>query len=160
MTNDEPVTMHDAHLSIKQQLGPDFVMATHITEDRIRACATLVQNAQDAFFSDALPNLEALEKLAVTAEGEPLDTDALQMNIYGIRSLAKVLGFALIAEICVYLILALHSVDYTEEKKKLLVAKLAEALRLAFDQRIRGDGEAAGKALLENLRENLVRDHG
>jgi hypothetical protein len=137
--------------SIKQELGDDFLLSEFITPDKIQSCALLLKQASDEFFTEALADLVHLEQL-LAIDPEPNELRQFQIYIQNIQAFAKVLGFTLITEICVHSVVAINNDRLTLEKKRGLIKKLVETLRLAFDQRIRDDGGAIGKAILESLR--------
>lgn len=146
-----PVTAYEVHSSFRQEMGPGFLLSEFITQDKIEACTNLLQEASDAFFTDALADLQQLEAIMAAP---PVAGEHEQVNIYvhNIKALAKVLGFTLITEICVHCVSALNSDQLSDKKRRALLEKLVETLSLAFSQRIRDDGGEAGKAILLSLR--------
>lgn len=153
--NDDEVLFYESHCEIHDVLGDDFKLADAITDEQIDACAELITQAGNDFFVDAEIDLRALEGL-LSAPSQPLAPHSLLLtHIYNIKSLAKVLGFSLITEICVHFIATIHAQDLTAAKKAALLQKLCEALRLAFTKRIQDEGGNVGKELLKNLRKRL-----
>ena len=155
MAKEEPVIAYPGNAALRKEVGESFRITSHVTESRIKAVEKTIDEASHSFFDEANPDLEALEKLLDINSDAPLDKEKVTTTIYNIRSFAKVLGLPLVTEICVYLTSVNESTNITEKKRKLVLNKLAEALRIAFARRIRDDGGEFGKALLENLRSHL-----
>ena len=153
----EPVLMYEANCSLIADLGEDFKIATFITEEKIKSCEMLLEKASEDFFDDAEADLQALERMTRELTAETIETHAHQMqtHAYNIRSLAKVLGFSLITEICIHLVGTISSSKLSAEKRKAILQNLVGALRLTFMQHIRDDGGAVGKELLNNLRKHV-----
>lgn len=154
-----PVLAYEANCELRNAVGEDFRMAEFITDEKIEACEALLQQATDDFFTDAATDLQQLEKLTIVpAEANDVrvtDDQLLETHIYNIKSLAKVLGFTLITEVCVHFISTIHGDSLPEQKRLALLQKLTETLRLAFNRRIRDDGGSTGKALLASLRKHI-----
>ena len=153
----EPVLMYEANCSLIADVGEDFKIASFITEEKIKSCETLLEKASEDFFDDAEVDLQALERMTRELTAETIETHAHQMetHAYNIRSLAKVLGFTLITEICIHLVGTISSKKLSAEKRKAILQSLVGALRLTFMQRIRDDGGAVGKELLNSLRKHV-----
>ena len=155
MAKEEPVIAFPGNAALRKEVGENFRITSHITSKRIEALAQTIDEASMSFFDEANPDLAALEKLLDLKDESPLNKEKCSACIYNVRSFAKVLGLPLVTEICVYLTSVNESTHMTETKRKLVLHKLTEALRLAFNHRIRDDGGEFGKALLESLRSHL-----
>ncbi len=153
----EPVLAYEGNCSLREEIGADFKAANYITEQKIQACEELLVKAVEEFFTDAEPDLQALERMTRELTADTIEKHAhqLQTHAYNIKSLAKVLGFTLITEICIHLVATIGSPKLSAEKRKAILQNLASALRLTFMQRIRDDGGEVGKELLANLRKHV-----
>ena len=153
----EPVLAYEANCSLRAELGDDFKVVEYITEEKIRTCEQLLQKAVDDFFIDAEQDLRALERMTHDLTADTIEQHAHQMetHAYNIRSLAKVLGFTLITEVCIHLVATLGSGKLSAEKRKAILKNLTSALRLTFIQNIRDDGGVVGKELLNSLRQHV-----
>ena len=153
----EPVLAYEGNCSLKQDMGGEFKIATYITEEKLKSCETLLQKAVDEFFTDAEADLHALESMikAITPETIAGGAHQIQTHAYNIKSLAKVLGFTLISEVCVHLVATTASQKLNAEKQKAILENLVNALRLTFMQRIRDDGGVIGQEILKSLRKHV-----
>jgi hypothetical protein len=152
-----PIIALEGNCSLKQATGDGFKVADFITEEKIVACDNLVKKAIHDFFIDAEADLKRLEELT-RALAEPLNADEeneLQRCAYNIKTMAKVLGFTLITEICIHLVNSLHSKRLSIPKQRALLQKLVDTLRLACNHHIRDDGGVVGKEILMNLRAHI-----
>lgn len=150
----DEILAHEPNCALNQAVGDGFSLSAVITEDTIAACEALIDKSADEFFHAAQTDLTvmfATIQTPLTEENEQHYVSELMIHTYNIKSLAKLLGFALITDICVYIVSTLHSTKITHEKKHLLVKQLLEALRLTFDQRIRDDGGNFGQELKQKL---------
>jgi hypothetical protein len=153
--SEEPVIAYPGNAALRKEVGEGFRITSHITDKRIAAVEKSLEESSHAFFEEANPDLDVLEGLVDLKNESPLDREKITTSIYNIRSFAKVLGLPLVTEICVHLTSVNESTHITEKKRKLLLSKLTEALRIAFTRRIRDDGGEFGNAMLENLRSYL-----
>ncbi len=153
----EPVLMYEPNCSLIAEVGVGFKITNFITEEKIKSCETLLEKASEEFFDDAEADLQALERMTSELTAETIDNHAHQMqtHAYNIKSLAKVLGFTLITEICIHLVGTISSNKLSAEKRKAILQSLSGALRLTFMQHIRDDGGEVGKELLNSLRKHV-----
>ncbi len=151
----DEVTAYEPNCAMKRKLGQSFALGALVTEEVISACETLLSDASASFFQEAETDVAALEQLLLSPLEKPGMIDQLQTHAYNIKSHAKVLGFSFITEICVQLIATIVSRKLAPEKKRPLLLKLVQALRLAFTQQVRDDGGAAGQELQAKLMASL-----
>jgi len=152
---DAPTLAYEGNCSLKMVVGKDFKLHALVTEQQVRACERLLKKSVDNFFVDAEADLSKLEKITRTASPDglsPLEMQELQACTYNIKTMAKVLGFSLISEICVHIANSLDHPKLVPLKKRELLKTLVEGLRLACNRKIRDDGGAIGQEILDSLR--------
>lgn len=154
----EEVLAYEQHCELKEILGPDFKLGSIITEETIKACEALLNVAADEFFVDAAPDLELLRSLVDKPEAEVMPPayreEVLQLT-FNIKGHAKMLGFTLITDICMHVVHCMSSNKISDKKRYKLIRQLVEALRVAFDHKIRNDGGELGLALRQKLQSTL-----
>lgn len=140
---------------IRQLIGADVVLSDIFTEDRIQACARLIDLARNTFFEITNTELNMLERLAgapVVREDESRNFIAgIVVHANNIKGQAEILGFTLIARICAQIALACHATHQQQDIKRILITKMVETLRLAYKQKITDEGGAVGKEILAQL---------
>lgn len=155
--NDE-IIAYEGHSELRKILGPDFKMADVVTKKMIESCNTVLQEAAADFFTDSLTDLEALQQLCTTAAKSIADQatrEGILKHTYNIKSHSKMLGFALITEICGYIVNTMNSSKITDEKRVKLFVQLVGGLRIAFDHKIRDDGGPIGHAIRQPMQKVL-----
>ncbi len=153
-SDNAPVFAYEPNCQLKQELGEEFSLEEAISEEQLRACEALVDQAAEDFFAEASSDLRALAAMTHPAEGAT-DYEQLLMHAYNIKSLAKVLGFTLITDVCMHLVGTVHSQKLSETQKQAMLNTLVDALAMTFDHRIRDDGGTFGRELRAKLTRSL-----
>ncbi|MGB4102418.1 MAG: hypothetical protein WBK91_11000 [Alphaproteobacteria bacterium] len=140
---------------IRNLIGEDVVLKDVFTEDRIQACARLIDQAKNTFFE--ITNTE-LNMLAQLAAAPVIQEDESKSFIAGIvaradniKGQAEILGFTLIARICMQISAVCHASRQRYDVKLLLITRMVDTLRLAYKQKITDEGGVIGKEILAQL---------
>lgn len=150
--SESPVFALEANCTLRREVGDDFSAREAISEAQLQACERLFDDASDSFFTEAAADMARLNALANT----PLnDLEAVLVPVHNVQSLAKILGFTLISNLCMLVVHTVHSRKLAEHKKAALLVELIHALDLTFLRRIRDDGGAFGTQLRADLNRSL-----
>ena len=130
----ETVLAYEPYSEIRQVIGQEVDLKTVFTEEKIRACNALINQARQDFFEITATELNLLERFAtaeiVTDQESQGFINAIMGHAQNIRGQAEMLGFALIARICLQISLACVAVHQPQATKRLLITKMVARLRL------------------------------
>lgn len=152
--SDRGVQEYEPDCAIKKVLGTGFSFEGHLSDDHCFQCQQLLDESVRLFFEQGLEEVVGLERLLMQT---PFDAagDAFFMQAhgyaYGLRGQAQLLGFTLITQISGHMIESIGHMGLGNAQKYQLVRRIAEVLRLAFNERIQDAGGAKGIELLAIL---------
>jgi len=148
----DDVRLYEGNCGLKRVVGKEFVLGD-IPEGQVEACQGILDAAALQFFTHGIEDVAALEALVVQMEAleDGVFFTRAGQSAHNLRGQAEILGFTLITTITRQMIESIEHAEIPAEKKRQLVARITEVLRLAFEQRIRDAGGAHGEEVLTLL---------
>jgi hypothetical protein len=153
----EPTIAYEGNSVLKMEIGDGFKISPFITEETIASCQQILYSAVEDFFQKLEPDFRQLDLISKSITDPISDEDIYSMQIlcYNIKNYAKVLGFTLITDICIYVVNAVNSHALPFRVQYALIQNMIGVLRIAFDQKIQSDGGETGKEILARLKSLL-----
>lgn len=134
------------HLDTKESIFSD---------DKIDACQGLIDDAVKVFFSDNLSVLAEMRKACDAMESGEGDVGALPSQLaqeaQSLKSQAETLGFVLVSELANSLYNFCSKRFKADESGLTVARKHIDALQVAFQNKLTGDGGDIGKQLMKGL---------
>lgn len=141
--------------ALREMIGEGAALDELFDAGSIAAAQRLIDTAKDEFFDTAKNDLHALTdllRMPVNQENiPPVLFDQLKRPAHTIQGEARMLGFTFIASVCSHIVTYCEASQPAPRKRLALVAQLADALALAFERRIRGEGGPVEQQLLQSL---------
>lgn len=158
--NDKPEPkLVTADTSLKNRIGKDVDLENVFTEDRIAAGQNAIEEVKNEFVNDVG---ETLDKLIKIGRKEPNSeaTKALFIETaFTHKGKAESLGYEMLA--LTLASLAKYSENYLPDDKhaKVIVDKHTDVLEIILRDKVMGDGDKIGMAILKALPELIEHFH-
>lgn len=152
--NHNTVYAYPADRTLRDLIGKSTALSDIFTEEKIKACQKLVDEAKSEFFNTAQDDMNTIIGLV---DNKVFDDNYRELckelfqPLSNIKGQAEVFGFSLIARICKYLIEFCEKssdVEQTTVKDIFIITKLVEALQKSFSAKIIDSGGVLEKELV------------
>ncbi len=134
---EEFVTVYEPENVLRNIIGNDVALKNVLTPEKIKACQKLIDDARMSFFKSARPDLEDLKSLV---KERAVSFGRIALRAENIRGQARMFGFWFISNVCTHIADYCESTAHPAERRASVVARLVDALQVAFDNEISDEG--------------------
>lgn len=150
------VQAYEPDKRLRDKIGRDVDLRKDIfTPEQIAKTQQVINEAAADFFDETLKDVEAMHAECRQLEAGEGDAKALLSELAGraqlIKGQAETLGFTLVAKVGASLCDYCRNQNDSDETAAIVVRKHVDTLRVAFHERLNGDGGDTGKELIVSL---------
>ena len=142
--------------AIRDKIGKDVDLRKDVfTADRIAKSQEVINEAANDFFGDAQANVDAMISLCDAIEADASDyknkVKDIAENAILLRGQSETLGFGLVAKVSDSLNHYCMQTQEHSESAVIVLRKHIDTLRVAFHEKLKGDGGQIGQELIQSL---------
>ena len=150
------VKAFDPQKKLKDKIGKDVNLRKDIfTPEQIAKTQEVLDEAAAGFFHDAVADLERVHRACGQIEDGKGNVKALVKEIGHkatvMRGQSEALGFELVAKVSASLSDYCKTHSFTHETAIVVIRKHIDTLRVAFHEKLEGDGGQTGDELIQSL---------
>jgi hypothetical protein len=138
--------------TLRNLVGPQTVLTSIFSREKIEACQKTIDEARDTFFDTAREELAQLEALAAAPPGDESWFESAAAHAGNIKGHAEMFGYHLVVSICQHIVGYGEPSPHTPVVRRLLIIDLIKMLHLAVAEKIIDHNGILGQKLLASLR--------
>ena len=142
----EDVMIEEADFALRDLLGPDIELRKVFTQEKIKDCQKIIDEAREEFFTDEIKKVLEIRKLVQTQDEKLFKEIALLGQ--DLKSQARLFGFGFISNICAQIIFYAETDVKNIKTRFTVISKFVDALDQAMKHRLKDETGQLEKNLM------------